>query len=301
MFEFMKNFYYLIGLLVGLAILVVVQMPTAFARMVVCDIGQGDAILITKGMIQVLVDGGPSTAKILSCLEKYVPFYDRTIELVVLTNTDYDHLNGLNAVVDRYRILQFVSSDGVHPSDTLTKFVDKLGQSNLQVTPVERGDTILVREDEPQKGLRFDVLWPPDTVGEYVSIFDISMASSKREAVLGASDKRGDLNERSVILLLTESNKKILLTGDIGEETEELLIEMGQLPDIDILKVGHHGSRYASSDDFLSLIRPELSIISAGKNNSYGHPTDETLNRLSKIGSVIKRTDEDGDVIVDLQ
>ncbi len=301
MFGFMRNIYYLIGLMVGLAILVVVQMPAAHARMVVCDIGQGDAILITKGSIQVLVDGGPSSAKILSCLEKYVPFYDRTIELVVLTNTDFDHMNGLSAVIDHYHILQLVSSDGVHESDALNKFVDKLAQYRLKVVPVERGDTILVGAEDSLKGLRFDVLWPVDTLGEYVAVYDATMDSTKRESVLGASDKRGDLNERSVVLLLQESNKKILLTGDMGDESEELILDLGQLPDIDILKVGHHGSRYASTNEFLLQLKPEISIISSGAGNSYGHPTAETLDRLSKVGSIIKRTDLDGDVLIDLR
>ena len=101
------------------------------------------------------------------------------------------------------------------------------------------------------------MLWPPDTIVENVAIFGDQLSESKREQILGASAKRGDLNERSVALLLLEDNKRVLLTGDAGDQTESELLKMGGLPDIDILKVGHHGSKYASTEKFLEKIRPE--------------------------------------------
>lgn len=292
--------YYLVGLVLGLAILVVGQMPGEQAKMVVCDVGQGDAILIAKGRNQVLIDGGPSSEKILSCLEKYVPFYDRTIELIVLTNTDYDHMSGISAVVERYEVIQFVTSDGVHESDALTKMISKLDEAKITVNAVERGDVIKVGGEHGPERLKFNVLWPPDTIEENVAIFSGQMDNAKREQILGASAKRGNLNERSVVLLLLEDNKRILLMGDAGDQTEEEMLSMGDLPDIDILKVGHHGSKYASTLEFLQKIRPELAVISVGAKNTYGHPTSETLSRLEQVGATVRRTDLEGSIVLDL-
>jgi len=292
-----KNIYYLIGLLIGFIVMVVTQLPSDKARMVVCDVGQGDAILISKGRYQVLIDGGPSREKILSCLEEQIPFYDRTIELIVLTNTDFDHMNGLNAVVERYQVIQFVTSDGVHSSDALIRLRGVLASTSVVPVPVEQGDQIRIGDTN---GLQFKVLWPPDTNEEYVAVMGDQMDKEKREQILGASAKRGNLNERSVVLLLLEDNKKILLSGDTGDQAESEMLKEGVLQDIDILKVGHHGSKYASTTEFLEMIKPELAVISVGSKNTYGHPTPETLDRLSKVGAVVRRTDEEGTINLEL-
>jgi competence protein ComEC len=296
----MNKLWYLIGLLLGFIVLAVSQVPGTQARMVVCDVGQGDAILIIKGSNQVLIDGGPSSEKILSCLERHLPFYDRTIELIVLTNTDFDHMNGLSAVVDRYQVIQFVTADGVHQSDALGKFIDRIAANRLAIEAVERGDRLVVGGRQTDTKLIFEVLWPPDTIEQNVAIFGHQMDEQNREQVLGASAKRGNLNERSVVLLLLEGNTKILLTGDSGDQTEKTLVKAGNLPDIDILKVGHHGSKYASTLEFLQKVKPELAIISVGDKNRYGHPTEEVLDRLMGVGSVIRRTDVEGDIVIGL-
>ena len=295
-----KIMSYLVGLLLGFVLLVIQQMPSDQAKMVVCDVGQGDAILIVKGRNQVLIDGGPNSEKILSCLEQHMPFYDRKIELIVLTNTDFDHMNGLGAVIERYRVIQFVTADGVHESDALTKFVAQLGRSGVVAEGVERGDIIRVGQIERDERLEFQVIWPPETISEYVAVFSSEIENKKREQILGASAKRGDLNERSVVLLLLEDNKYTLLSGDTGFQTEKSLLQLGNIPPINILKVGHHGSKYASSVDFLQTIHPEMAVISVGAKNTYGHPTQETLDRLRQVGAEIKRTDIDGTVVLTL-
>ncbi len=280
--------------------LVVGQIPGEKAKMVVCDVGQGDAILIIKGRNQVLVDGGPSGEKVLACLGEHVPFWDRTIELIVLSNTDYDHLNGLSSVVERYEVIQFVTSDGVHSSDSLSKLIDRLDLSRIKVVAVERGDVIKVGQGDTMSQLIFEVLWPPMTNQQNVAIFSGQMDKLHREQILGASAKRGDLNERSVVLYLLEGGVKVLLNADSGDQTEKELIKLGNLPDIDILKVGHHGSKYASTTEYLDKIKPELAVISVGAKNSYGHPTNETLDRLQQIGAQIQRTDQEGTIVIPL-
>lgn len=292
--------YYLIGLFLGFVVVLVANLPSNKAKMVVCDVGQGDAILIIKGRNQALIDGGPSSEKILSCLERYVPFWDHRIELIVMTNTDFDHMNGLISVIDRYQVIQFVTSDGVQESDALEKFRDQLGVSRVNVGSVERGDTIYIGSQKSQTKLVFDVLWPPDTISENVAVFGDQMDSTKREQILGVSAKRGNLNERSVVLHLLEDNKQILLMGDAGDQTEKELLLLGGLSQIDVLKVGHHGSRYASTIEFLQKIRPDVSVISVGEKNRYGHPTKETLDRLRQVGTEIRRTDEEGSIEINL-
>ena len=148
--------------------------------------------------------------------------------------------------------------------------------------------------------LVFEVLWPPDTIEENVAIFGDQMDKDKREQILGASAKRGDLNERSVILLLLEDNKKILLSGDSGDQTEKELLKQGKPPQIDVLKVGHHGSKYASGLEYLQKLAPSLAVISVGEKNRYGHPTNETLDRLKQVGAQVRRTDEEGTIVIEL-
>jgi len=295
-----KTAFYILGLLFGLIILVMAQTPTRSARMVVCDVGQGDAILITKGSNQVLIDGGPSGEKMLSCLTEHMPFWDRNIELIVLTNTDYDHMNGLSAVLERYTLTSFVSSDGVHESAALGRFVDRLVASGASIRGVQMGDKIEVGERDR---LTFDVLWPPEVESEYVAVFEGQMDSPTSSQILGASAKRGDLNERSVVLLLLEDNKRVLLTGDVGFQAEEEILRQAQNKldlDVDVLKVGHHGSKYASGLEFLEAIKPEMAIISVGAKNRYGHPTSEAIERLEEVGAEVRRTDEEGTLVIEL-
>ncbi|GAB4026668.1 MAG: hypothetical protein Fur0011_2830 [Candidatus Microgenomates bacterium] len=250
---------------------------------------------MTKGSVQVVVDGGPSGERILSCLERYVPFWDRTIELIVLTNTDYDHMNGLSAVIERYKVIQFVTSDGVHQGAALERIRAVLLERGVRVVGVEQGDIIRVRGSTE---LELKVLWPPEAIEEYVAVFTDQMDKKTREQILGASAKRGDLNERSVVVEILEDKKRYLLMGDAGFQTEEELVKSGLLSNVDYLKVGHHGSKYASSLKFLEKVRPEVAVVSVGKGNRYGHPTSEAMARIEQVGASIRRTDLEGEVVL---
>ena len=291
----MQKIWYGFGLLIGLVLVVLWQSPSPRFRMIACDVGQGDGILLVKGSAQVIVDGGPSGERMLSCLERHVPFWDRTIELIVLTNTDYDHMNGLSAVLDRYKVMQFVTSDGVHQSAALDKFRDTLTRVGVGVVAVEQGDMIYVRG---QNSMALSVLWPPEVREEYVAVFTDQLGNTEREQILGASAKRGDLNERSVVLEILEDGRRYLLMGDAGFQAESELLKNGMLRDIDYLKVGHHGSKYASDQEFLEIIRPETAVISVGDRNTYGHPTSEAIARIESVGAIVRRTDQEGDVIL---
>lgn len=289
----MQKIWYGLGLIIGLALVVLWQTPGSHFRMIVCDVGQGDAILLIKDQVQVLVDGGASGEKVLACLERQLPFWDRQIELIVLTNTDYDHMNGLSSVIERYKVIQFVTSDGVHESEALARFEAVIRQHMVEVGVVEQGDVIRVRGEG---GITLNVLWPPEAKEEYVAVLSNQMEDEEREQILGASAKRGDLNERSVVLQILEGSESILLMGDAGFQAERELLKSGLLRDVDYLKVGHHGSKYASSQEFLETIRPEVAVISVGEKNRYGHPTMEALRRLETVGARVRRTDREGEV-----
>lgn len=294
----MKNgFYYILGLGMGLIILTLAQSNRQEARLIACDVGQGDGILIIKGEIQVLIDGGPSSEKILSCLSRYMPFWDRSIELIVLTNTDFDHMNGLSSVLNRYTVIQFVTSDGVHESDSLERLRGALREVGVGVTLVEQGDKVVVGGES---GVELKVLWPPEVIVEYGAVFGDQLSERERKQILGASARRGDLNERSVVLLLLEDTVRVLLMGDAGFQAEKQLLKEGVLEQYDYLKVGHHGSKYASSLEFLERVRPKKAIISAGVKNRYGHPTSEAIERVQSVGAEIYRTDQLGDVVLNL-
>ena len=289
--------FYVLGLIVGLALLIIEQLPSRIAKLIVCDVGQGDAILIIKGSTQVLVDGGPSGEKVLNCLNEFIPFWDRNIELIVLTNTDYDHINGLSSVIERYSLTAFVTGDGVHESEALERFVGELQATGVSSKMVEMGDRILVGTRDR---LEFKVLWPSEVDRSYLAVFSAQNDDSTIKQILGASAKQQNYNERSVVLLLREENYKVLLTGDSGFQAEKGMEEANMLENVDLLKVGHHGSKYSSNEEFLASIDAEIAVISVGARNRYGHPTNETLTRLKKMGSEIYRTDEEGTIVLEL-
>ena len=156
---------------------------------------------------------------------------------------------------------------------------------------VEQGDILRILGRD---SIELKVLWPPEVVEEYVAVFTAQMNNADREQILGASAKRGDLNERSVVLEILEDKKRYLLMGDAGFQAENELIKSGLLHDVDYLKVGHHGSKYASSLEFLQIVKPEVAVISVGEGNRYGHPTAEALARLEQSGSKVRRSDVEG-------
>jgi competence protein ComEC len=107
----------------------------------------------------------------------------------------------------------------------------------------------------------------------------------------------GDMNEQGLTVLATAEDFDVLITGDMKDSTERKLVEQYPLPDVEVLLVGHHGSKYSSHEDFLAAVKPEIAIISVG-DNSYGHPTAEAIGRLEAVGAVVRRTDEEGDITI---
>lgn len=229
------------------------------------DVGQGDSELaILPNGVQVLIDGGPDN-KILEELSSILAPTDRYIDLVVLSHPQYDHFAGLIDVLKRYEIGAFIYNgrEGtVNAFGDLKKIIE---ENKIPTIILTQGNKI------KHQDIQFDVLSPSK-----------KLLSSK------------ELNDTTLALKLTGKNSKIMFTGDIGFKIEDYLTRNFDI-DSDILKVGHHGSKYSSAKKFLEAVSPKVSVIEVGKN-SYGHPTSQTLNGLASIGSQIFRTDKDGTI-----
>lgn len=261
-----KPLFWLI-LFLGLVWLAVFQAPDNQLHLVFCDVGQGDAILASYHANQILIDGGPNK-QVLDCLANHLPFWDRQIEMVIATHPDADHLTGLIDVIERYDIQQFVINSRAKDSGVFREFQRVIGEERVPVFFPKKGDRIKLGD------LSMTVLWP-----------------ESQEKVLGATTVDKEANETSTVVQLSFGSFDVLLPGDISSKIENQL----QLEDIEVLKVAHHGSKFSTSEEFLDQIQPELAIISVGRN-SFGHPTQEVLERLKDRSIKCLRTDQEGTV-----
>ncbi|PIS13980.1 hypothetical protein COT65_01290 [Candidatus Shapirobacteria bacterium CG09_land_8_20_14_0_10_47_13] len=255
------------------------QLPDTKLHLVFCDVGQGDAILASLGSTQMLIDGGPND-RVLECLAKHMPFWDKTIELVVVTHPEADHLTGIVSVIERYNVVQIISNSLVADSGVFGKFREEVIAKKIPVFSPKYGDKIEIAK------LELKILSPAEKLGN-----ELVWVRPESPQVLGLTAFAGKFNETAIVGQLSFGNFDALLTGDIGFDTEEKLV----LTPIEVLKIAHHGSKYSSGEDFLAKLKPALAVISVGKN-SYGHPTAEVLGRLRDLGIKILRTDEAGDI-----
>lgn len=280
-FDMDKKKLVLLGLFGSLIWLSVFYFPDDKLNLVFCDVGQGDAVLITKGSGQILIDGGPND-KVLTCLSENMPFWDKKIEIVVLTHPEADHLFGLLAVLDKYEVDFFLTGPEGGSSAIYTELISKIKNKKMKLENPYSGEKIKLGE------ITLETLWPER---EWV----VTMIGGEREAILGAKTTHSKLNDFSLVFLLNYKNKKILLMGDADSQVQKnIVLNSTSLP-IDILKFPHHGSKTGMTEEFLVAISPKEAVISVGKN-SYGHPTKEALDLLEKFGVLIKRTDLEGEI-----
>ena len=267
----MKTWKYLFGILALVALslwLALFASPDKNLRLIACDVGQGDAILAIYGKFQILTDGGPNNS-VLTCLEKYMPFWDREIELVVLTHPQLDHYGGLIEVFSRYKVGTFLTNDFSPSTQGLKALENAVGGGGTRIV-------------KPAVGIRLrlgmiylDILHPSDGV------------ISKEP------------NDISIVTVLRFGEFEALLTGDIGPKIIEKLLTENLIGPVDYIKIPHHGSRNGTALSLLEASVPKLAVISVGKGNSYGHPHPEVLRMLNGLGIPIRRTDEVGDVEIE--
>jgi competence protein ComEC len=230
------------------------------------DVGQGDAVLV-EGPTgnRVLVDGGPSGEAILAALGRNLPFYEDEIDMVVLTHEQADHLGGLPAVLEEYRVGAVIDG-GVAGPRLYASWEETLSRTNTRALRPKRGQAV-----DLGGGASVTVLGPGGAAGETA-------------------------DNRSVVTMVQFGGVSMLLTGDLGEQGEVRLSESGTRMQADVLKLAHHGSATSSSSAFISRVQPRIAVVSVGARNRFGHPTATVLERLA--GVPLYRTDEDGDVVV---
>ncbi|MBT7183758.1 MAG: MBL fold metallo-hydrolase [Candidatus Pacebacteria bacterium] len=284
--------------------------PDEYVHLVFCDVGQGDATLVTMGFTQVLIDGGRSD-EVLSCLEEHIPFWDRTIELVVATHADADHIGGLDSVIEEYDVLQIMSTQFIKDSQVFLDFKQaveaEVSMGAIFKKPILGQQMRFTQEQYQYNPIKEHQL--PEVTLSVISpqVEQLQLAvenSSKTETnisdstIIFDSETIDNLNSNdlSVVLFLQLGQVRVLMMGDLEHEGELALINANLLQDTDVLKVGHHGAKTSTSTDFLELIRPETSVVSVGKSNGYGHPSLEVMNDLMQFDSEVLRTDEMGDV-----
>jgi len=222
------------------------------------NIGQGDSIFIeTMNNYQILIDGGPDNS-VLYNLEEQMGLFDKTIDLVILTHPDKDHYGGLIGVFEMYDVKNFIWTGQENSSDGFQRFKSLIDGYQS----VYAGDRILI----------------DDIVLSIMNPF--------------FENESTNFNDNSIVCMLTHNNAKFLLTGDLTSKRELELINNFDV-DTDVLKVGHHGSKHSTCDDFIKATTPQIAVIQVGKN-SYGHPAEEVLKRLSDNNVKILRNDRDG-------
>jgi len=238
----LKNKLWILGL-VFLAWGWWLAIPTNNLKIVFCDVGQGDAAIISKGYWQAIIDVGPKKSwdKLGKCLEKQMPLGDKTIEMLFLSHEDEDHVGAKDELGKYYKIEQ-------------NFYAPKLGF----------GDVVKVGE------MSFEVVYPDKNIN------------------LEGND--------SLVLLFKYKQERVLFLGDADVVAEEIMMSRLLEEEIDLVKVGHHGSKTSSADFWVDFLHPKRVVISVGKNN-FGHPDFEVLERWRKVGSKVLRTDEEGDVV----
>ncbi len=256
----------------ALIALAATTMPDGIVQVSFLNIGQGDAILVQKGQQQILVDGGPNPLAISRETSRKMPFWDRSIDLVVLTHPDSDHLAGLVEVMRRYRV-KHVLYPGIDLESPLYEEFQKLiREKNITSTTARSGQVIEMGEE-----VKLEVLNPlsPPLTGT-----------------------GGDPDNNSIVLRLETGNVHFLLTGDIRREAEFRLITSGTDLRSEVLKIAHHGSETSSSPEFLAVVQPQAAVISVGAGNKYGLPDEEVLHRLSQNPGLesVYRTDRHGTI-----
>lgn len=235
------------------------------------DVGQGDAIFIeAPNGNQILIDGGPGKS-VLAALAKVMPAYDRTIDAILVSNPDQDHIGGLLEVLKNFEV-GVVLEPGTKPETAIYQEFEKaVANEGAKKILARRGMKVVMDETD---GIALLILFPDRDVAEVKT------------------------NDGSVVAKLTYGNTAVMLTGDAPEGIERYLVLLdGANLRSDFLKVGHHGSRTSSSAEFLAAVAPTAAVISVGKNNSYGHPNQETLVRLQAAGAEVLRTDQNGTII----
>jgi competence protein ComEC len=244
----------LVAILVWIA---AITTPDSELHVFFLDVGQGDAILIrTPSHHHILIDGGPSPEAITTELGSRLPFWSRTIDLVVLTHPHNDHIAGLVEVLRRYEVKQVLEGGMECDSPAYSEWLKLIEDKGIKRTIARAGQRI-----ELGAGIWLDILHPPPDL-------------------LQGTDS--DIDNNGIVLRLVYGEISFLLTADIYQEGEQCLLGQGVELESTVLKVAHHGADTSSSPSFLDAVSPQLAVISVGEDNLYGLPDQEVRDRLEQ-------------------
>ena len=233
------------------------------------DVGQGDATLLNfPGSKQVLIDGARG-GFVTEEIKKRMPANDRNIEYVVATHPDADHIGGFASVADSFTIGRFIRTKATSSSATFTSLEEKLKGKNIKIDYAAKGDHLTFAPSATG-----ELLWPPENIEGLSS------------------------NDSSIVLKIDYKNACALFTGDVELEAQNQILAAYPKDYLkcELYKIPHHGSGGALNMGFLEAVSPKYATISAGKNNSYGHPAQTVLDALGKIAALISRSDELGTI-----
>ncbi len=233
------------------------------------DVGQGDAIFIeTPQGHQILIDGGPNK-KILEKLSEEMPFWDNSLDLVILTHPEKDHVGGLNYVLRRYKVENILWTGVLRDTKTFEYWQENLANEKANEIIAEEGQRIKAGE------VQISIFYPLENL---------------------AKKEYKNSNDTSIIARLIFEKNSFLFAGDATKKTEKELLAQEFNLNSDVLKVGHHGSKTSSSGEFLENVSPKIAVISCGRNNPYGHPHEQVLRNLENLAIKVLRTDQHGDI-----
>ncbi|MDP2789953.1 MAG: MBL fold metallo-hydrolase [bacterium] len=244
--------------------------PTTL-RVWFADVGQGDGTIIrTPSRETIIVDGGKQN-DFLREVDDHVPVTDRTIDLVVVTHADADHVTGLTNLIASGRVQAvLMNRDATVKTKTYARLLAAIDDQHVPVLEAQAGQVFDYGD------VRLRVLWPTA----------LGLKSAKTT------------NERSVVVKISFGSQDMLLTGDAPDTVEQQVLKQGSDVAAEVLKVGHHGSGHSSTLAFLQAVQPTLGVISVGAKNNYGHPAKRVLNDLQRVGARVERTDHLGDILV---
>lgn len=229
------------------------------------DVGQADSILITAGERSMLIDAGTNEAS--DTVIDYIKEQGITkLDYVIGTHPHEDHIGGMDAVINTFDVDKVILPDAQSNTKTFEDVLDAISNKGLKITKPVPGTTY-------------------------------SLGTASFTVLAPNSSKYGDLNNYSVVIKLVSGGTSFLFMGDAESKSEREILENGFNIEADYLKLGHHGSDTSTSDDFLNAVNPKYAIISAGEDNDYGHPADETIKKLTDSDIKIYRTDKMGTIV----
>ncbi len=234
------------------------------------DIGQGDSILIkTPNNQNILIDGGPDKT-VIKRLSKELRWWDKTIDLMILTHPHDDHVGGLNDVISYYKVKKILYTGVVHNAPAYINWLNLIKDNNIPLIIISHQQAINLGKD-----CKLEIIYPfNDLSGKEVD----------------------NLNNSSIIVKLVYKNTSFLFTGDAEIEQEQELLKSNIDLSADVLKVCHHGANTSSSENFLKAVNPKIAVIQVGKDNKFNHPSRRVIKRMEKMGIEIFRNDLDGTV-----